>query len=78
MASSQYTSDYPSSTEIYPAYKTFFEEFYQISDTPDAHEKYADQFTPNATLIMASKRVQGTQGRHVLLQTTFTSFPIAI
>lgn len=56
-----YTSEYPS-TQIDPLYKQFFEEFYKISDTPDAHEKYAQQFTKNAKLTMASKSASGTSG----------------
>jgi len=56
-----YTSEYPS-TQIDPLYRRFFEEFYKISDTPDAHEKYADQFTKDAKLIMASKTANGRSG----------------
>ncbi|KAF2712868.1 hypothetical protein K504DRAFT_397581 [Pleomassaria siparia CBS 279.74] len=54
-----YASQYPPSVPFDPAFKTFFEDFYRISDDPEAHEIYADQFTPDATLVMASKRVQG-------------------
>ncbi|KAF4555508.1 Hypothetical protein D9617_2g054690 [Elsinoe fawcettii] len=55
----QYKSSWPSNLENDPAYVSFFENFYKISDTPDAHDQYADQFTSDATLIMASKKVQG-------------------
>jgi len=41
--------------------KAFFEEFYKTSDTPDAHEKYADSFTKDATLVMASKKGVGRE-----------------
>jgi len=58
---SSYASEYPD-VDIDPAIKKFFEEFYAISDTPDAHEKYAQQFTEDATLIMASKKVKGSSG----------------
>jgi len=58
-----YTSEYPS-TQIDPSYRRFFEEFYKISDTPDAHEKYTDQFTKDAKLIMASKTANGRSGMH--------------
>ncbi|KAH7135077.1 hypothetical protein B0J11DRAFT_151826 [Dendryphion nanum] len=54
-----YTSEYPSATPFDPAYKSFFEEFYATSDTPDAHDKYVDYYTADATLIMASKKVTG-------------------
>jgi hypothetical protein len=58
---STYASQYPA-VEIDPAYKRFFEEFYATSDTPDAHEDYVQYFTRDATLIMASKRVSGSEG----------------
>lgn len=53
-----YVSEYPS-VDFDPALRRFFEEFYSISDTPDAHEKYVQQFTKDATLIMASKTAKG-------------------
>lgn len=34
---SSYTSEYPEGTAFKKEYKEFFEEFYQISDTGDAH-----------------------------------------
>lgn len=40
----------------------FLEDFYRISDTPDAHDRYVDQFTPDATFILASKVSNGTDG----------------
>ncbi|KAI5242282.1 hypothetical protein E4T47_03306 [Aureobasidium subglaciale] len=58
---SSYTSEYPAGDKFDPAYKAFFESFYETSDTPDAHEKYSKQFTQDATLIMASKKVQGRE-----------------
>lgn len=58
---SSYASEYPSGN-FDPAYKAFFERFYQISDTPEAHEEYSKQFTSDADLIMASTRVKGTSG----------------
>ncbi|KAH8886556.1 hypothetical protein GQ53DRAFT_727546 [Thozetella sp. PMI_491] len=39
---------------------SFIEKFYSISDTPGEHDVYASQFTPDATLVMGSKRVKGT------------------
>ncbi|KAF2738696.1 hypothetical protein EJ04DRAFT_541124 [Polyplosphaeria fusca] len=53
-----YASDYPN-VDFDAAYKKFFEDFYAISDTPDAHERYTEFFTKDATLIMASKQVKG-------------------
>lgn len=57
-----YKSEYPSGLKFDASYKQFFEHFYEISDTPDAHEEYAAQFTKDATFIMASKTVQGSSG----------------
>lgn len=63
MASS-YKSEYPA-LDLDPAYKAFFEEFYKVSDTPDLHEHYTTFYTPDATLIMASKKVVGTKGSDI-------------
>ncbi|KAF3036297.1 hypothetical protein E8E12_004198 [Didymella heteroderae] len=56
---SAYASEYPS-VEFDSVYKEFFEQFYATSDTPDAHEKYVENFTDDAILIMASKKVKGS------------------
>jgi len=60
-AMSSYASQYPDVT-IDPAIKQFYEEFYKISDTPDAHEKYAQSFTEDATVVMGSKTAKGRSG----------------
>ena len=60
--SSQYTSQIPPSTIFDPAKRQFFEEFFAISDTPDAHEKYAGMFTEDATFILGSKEAKGSEG----------------
>ncbi|KAG0646719.1 hypothetical protein D0Z07_6239 [Hyphodiscus hymeniophilus] len=57
--SHSYASEYPPGVQVDEGIKAFFEEFYKTSDTPDAHDKYADSFTDGAVLVMASKRVQG-------------------
>lgn len=62
---SSYSSQYPP-IEVNPEIKQFFEKFYQISDTADAHEQYADSFTKDATLIMASAKLQGRDGLYAL------------
>lgn len=59
-----YTSDLPA-VEFDPAYKQFFESFYKISDMPDAHELYSEQFTKDAHLVMASKAVHGRNGESI-------------
>jgi len=56
-----YTSDYPD-LPFDPAYMRYFEDFYATSDIPDAHEKYVEFFTPDATVVVASKRVKGKAG----------------
>ncbi|THX08699.1 hypothetical protein D6D18_01565 [Aureobasidium pullulans] len=58
---SSYASEYPAGDKFDPEYKAFFEQFYETSDTPSAHEKYSNQFTQDATLIMASKKAQGRE-----------------
>lgn len=58
---SSYVFEYPN-VNFDPAFKSFYEDFYLISDTPDAHEKYVQQFTQDATLIMASKTAKGHDG----------------
>ena len=40
----------------------FLNSFYAISDTPDNHEVYAQQFKQDATCIMAGKRFKGYEG----------------
>lgn len=59
---SSYTSEYPAGVQIDSDIKAFFERFYEISDTPDAHEEYAKQFTADAKVTMASKKVNGSEG----------------
>jgi len=56
-----YKSAYPTGTQIDDGIKAFFEDFYRTSDTPDAHEKYVEAFTSNATLVMASKKGVGSE-----------------
>lgn len=56
-----YESSWPAAVTIDPEYKAFFQSFYRISDTPDAHETYSQQFTKDATFILASKKAVGTE-----------------
>lgn len=67
---SQYSASVPSDGAVKPEIKSFFEKFYQISDTPEGHENYADMFTENGTLIMASNKVQGRES-----ELTYKSYP---
>lgn len=60
----------PSDGSIPPEIVEYFSKFYQFSDSPPSsapttgggnHEEYADFFTPDGTIIMASNRVQGRE-----------------
>ncbi|MCJ1256431.1 hypothetical protein MMC24_004252 [Lignoscripta atroalba] len=55
---SAYSSQYPD-VPIDPAIQRFFETFYKLSDTPDAHQAYAELFTEHGTLIIGSKVSKG-------------------
>lgn len=57
-----YASEYPS-IPFDPAFKKFFEDFYATSDDPNAHDVYVQSFTKDATLIMASKKAHGSEGK---------------
>lgn len=61
----QYKSSYPSTPEVPSSLHQFFKTFYKISDTPEAHEKYVDCFTKDAVLVMASTKVEGSDGKEV-------------
>lgn len=68
---SSYASKWPA-VEVDPAFKKYFEEFYRTSDTPDAHDKYVEQFTNNATLTMASKTATGSDGTQATSQVSLS------
>ncbi|CAL3964799.1 hypothetical protein PZA11_002276 [Diplocarpon coronariae] len=61
MPTHTYTSAYPPGIQVEAGIKTFFEEFYRTSDTPDAHDRYADFFAPQATLMLANKKGVGRE-----------------
>eukprot|EP00388_Colpodella_angusta_P026010 GDKK01004252.1.p1 GENE.GDKK01004252.1~~GDKK01004252.1.p1 ORF type:complete len:145 (+),score=10.23 GDKK01004252.1:99-533(+) len=54
-----YKSEYPPGLQIDTGIKEFFEDFYKTSDTPDAHDKYVDSFTEDATFKLASTKGVG-------------------
>ena len=60
---SQYTASTPGDGQVRPDIKSFFEKFYEVSDTPSAHEEYAEQFTKNAKLIMGPNESNGRDGK---------------
>ena len=70
---SQYAAAVPQNAVVRPEIKHYFESFYAISDTPDAHEKYSQQFTKNAKLIMASNEANGRDGRSKVLSISLLS-----
>jgi hypothetical protein len=74
MTSSQYTSEYPP-LDLDPDFKSFFQAFYKVSDTPSAHEAYVDFFTKDAIVIMASKRVEGSERSSAFLIPVPTPLP---
>lgn len=59
----QYVASVPEDGSLKPGIASFFESFYAVSDTAVAHEQYADHFTSDATLIMASKETKGRAGK---------------
>jgi len=56
-----YKSQCPPGMVVDEGIKSFFEDFYKTSDTADAHERYADSFTKEATLILGNKRAVGRE-----------------
>jgi len=66
---SQYKAAVPGDNLVKPEILDYFESFYAISDTPDAHEKYSEQFTKNAKLIMASNEANGREGTFIQSET---------
>ncbi|KAJ9602100.1 hypothetical protein H2200_013460 [Cladophialophora chaetospira] len=59
---STYTGAVPSSSTLDPRIVPFFEKFYEVSDTPSAHDAYVDSFLPNADFVMGSKSTSGRDG----------------
>lgn len=58
-----YESQYPSGVKVEPAIVQFFQNFYRISDDPNAHDEYVDMFTKDADFILASKASRGHEGK---------------
>lgn len=54
-----YKASYPPSLSVDPGIVAFFEKFYEVSDTPSAHDVYADSFTPDAIFQAGIKQVKG-------------------
>ena len=54
-----YTASYPPHVSVDLGIVAFFEKFYELSDTPPAHEEYADSFTGDAIFQIGIKQVKG-------------------
>lgn len=59
---SQYLASIPADGQVRQEIQTFFEKFFTISDTPGAHDEYANYFTKNGTLIMGPAETSGRDG----------------
>lgn len=59
---SQYTASVPPGGQVRPEIQAFYEEFYKVTDTPDAHERYIDMFTSDAKIIMGVNEFNGQNG----------------
>ena len=59
MSGHSYKFSSPSSAPLAPGIAEFFEKFYQVSDTPPAHQEYANCFADDATFMIGVKQVQG-------------------
>lgn len=60
---SQYIASVPSDGQVKPEILKYFERFYEISDMPDAHQLYSEQYTKNAKLIMGPNEMNGRDGK---------------
>ncbi|KAJ8610740.1 hypothetical protein MRB53_038382 [Persea americana] len=63
----QYIASVPADGQVRAEIRSFYERFYQISDDPSDHAKYAEYFTKNAKLIVGSAEKTGRDGRCALL-----------
>lgn len=58
-SSHSYSFSTPPSTTLDPGIVKFLENFYKVSDTPSAHDAYADSFADDATFQIGIKQVKG-------------------
>ena len=57
-----YTGQTPPSTKLDPRVVPFFEKFFEVSDTPSAHDSYVHSFFPDADFVMGTKATKGFDG----------------
>lgn len=60
--SHSYESQYPDDTPVEPGIVKFFQNFYAVSDRPEALDEYVDLFEKDATFMLASKVSRGHDG----------------
>ena len=60
---SQYKASTPSDGQVRDEIRSYFEKFYEISDSPESHERYSEQFTKDAKLIMGPNEANGRSGK---------------
>lgn len=70
----QYCASVAGDGSVKPEIQSFFEKFYWISDTPEAHEEYSQQFTKGGKLIMASREANGREGAFKFSMLTMRQF----
>ncbi|EXJ59269.1 hypothetical protein A1O7_06701 [Cladophialophora yegresii CBS 114405] len=61
-STSTYTGAVPPGVTLDPRIVPFFEKFYQVSDTPSAHDAYVASFLPDADFVMGTKSTRGSEG----------------
>lgn len=71
----RYESSYPSTPHVPPSLRHFFETFYRVSDTPEAHDEYVECFTNDGVVIMASARAEGSDGELPFILGSLSAFP---
>lgn len=58
-AMSTYVGQVPSDVKLDPRIVPFYENFYRVSDSPEAHDEYVDAMTSDGLLIMGTKKATG-------------------
>jgi hypothetical protein len=69
---STYTGAVASSANLDPRIVPFFENFYKVSDTPEAHDAYVASFLPDADFVMGTKATRGAEGIRALREGLWT------
>ena len=59
-----YTFDYPAS--VRPEIVRFFQDFYQLSDTPNVDDQYPTRFTEDGSFVIGPRVSHGRTGKPAL------------